>query len=504
MKKTFTAAAVLAVMLAFSLTGCSNVPEISNVLENQTQSASSETADAGTENRTAETGKKQGSAVEAASVTPLSNSADADSIFTERDLAQTADTGDAAFITVFDGKTIDITDEGVYVVSGSAKECTIRVAADDSAKVQIVLDGVSITNSDFPAIYAVSADKVFITTTNTENTLTVTGAFKADGETNTDAVIFSKDDLVLNGTGTLNVNSNSGNGITCKDDMKITGGTYVVRCALDAFEANDSISVKDGTFTIETEKDGFHCENDNAEGEITVFGGVFDIKGGSDGMQACALLEISGGTMNIVGAEGLEATFVRINDGTINIQASDDGINASTGTNAFETAVEINGGKLTIAVGQGDTDAIDSNGSIYVNGGTIDITAQMSSFDYDRTAEFNGGTIIINGEEVSEIPQSMMGGGRHGGMFGGGMNGDMPAAPEDGMGGGRHGKIFGGKSEDTEGGMPDGMPGDTEGGMMYGGRQGGRRGDVNGESDEFKGSEQALFSDHSSDFKGSI
>ena len=68
-------------------------------------------------------------------------------------------------------------------------------------------------------------------------------------------------------------------------------------------------------------------------------------------------------------------------------------------------------------MGQGDTDGVDANGSIYVNGGTIDITAQMSSFDYDAAAEFNGGTIIVNGEEVSEIPQSMMGG--HGGGRGG-------------------------------------------------------------------------------------
>ena len=72
-----------------------------------------------------------------------------------------------------------------------------------------------------------------------------------------------------------------------------------------------------------------------------------------------------------------------------------------------------------MAVGQGDTDAIDSNGSIFVNGGTINVTAQMSSFDYDKTAEFNGGTIIVNGQEVSEIPQSMMGGGMRGGMGGG-------------------------------------------------------------------------------------
>jgi hypothetical protein len=81
-------------------------------------------------------------------------------------------------------------------------------------------------------------------------------------------------------------------------------------------------------------------------------------------------------------------------------------------------------------MGQGDTDAVDANGSIYVNGGTLNITAQMSSFDYDRTAEFNGGTIIINGSEVSEIPQSMMGG--HGGGFGGGFGGDGGLTPPDG------------------------------------------------------------------------
>ncbi len=126
--------------------------------------------------------------------------------------------------------------------------------------------------------------------------------------------------------------------------------------------------------------------------------------------------------MTITAAEGIEATCVYINDGTISITASDDGINASSKSQAFSPYIEINGGTLTIVMGQGDTDAIDVNGSVVVNGGYIDITAQVSSFDYDNTAEYNGGTIIINGEEVSEIPQSMMGG--RGGM-GGDMGGNM-------------------------------------------------------------------------------
>jgi len=71
-----------------------------------------------------------------------------------------------------------------------------------------------------------TADKVFVTTTDSANTLKVTGTFTADGTTNTDAVIFSKSDLTLNGTGTLNISSTD-NGITSKDDLKVTRREYL-------------------------------------------------------------------------------------------------------------------------------------------------------------------------------------------------------------------------------------------------------------------------------------
>ena len=412
MKKTYLTSMMLAAVIAASMTGCGNISSADNTtVSSDTSSQSIETSPAkAVKNSEDENNSEQ--------IVELSNNTASEDIFTERDLEQTADTSKAQSITVDDNKTIDITEEGIYVISGTAENCTIKVNADENAKIQLVLDGISITNNDFPAIYVVSADKVFVTTTESENTLIVSGEFTADGETNTDAVIFSKDDLVLNGTGTLNITSYYGNGITCKDDMKITGGTYNVGSTLDAFEANDSISISDGTFNITTNKDGFHCENDEAEGTITITGGTFTINGASDGIQVCALLQIDGGDFNITAAEGLEATYILINDGNITINASDDGINASANTNACETAIEINGGYLNVTVDQGDTDAIDSNGSIYVNGGTINVTAQMSSFDCDGQTEFNGGTIIINGQEVSEIPQSMMGGGMRGGRRG--------------------------------------------------------------------------------------
>ena len=337
-------------------------------------------------------------------------------MFSTRDRTQTADTSEAKTITVADGKTIEITDEGVYVISGTAKNCTIKVNADKEAKVQLVLDGVNITNDSTPAIYVVSADKCFVTTTNSTNTLTVTGTFTADGDTNTDAVIYSKDDIVLNGVGTLNISSTA-NGISGKDDLKITGGTYNITSTEDAIEANDSIRICDGTFNISTSKDGLHSENDedDTKGYIYIAGGSFTITAASDAIQGTTAVQIDGGTMELTAAEGIEATYVQINDGTINISASDDGINGAQKSKSYSTpTVEISGGDITIIMGQGDTDAIDSNGNIIVNGGTIDITAQMSSFDCDGTAEYNGGTIIINGSQVDSIPQSMMGG--RGGM----------------------------------------------------------------------------------------
>ena len=131
---------------------------------------------------------------------------DASDMFTDRDLRQNADLSEATYYEVSDNKDITITSAGVYVISGSASNASVIVDAGDDDKVQLVLNGLTLNNSGTPAIYVKNADKVFVTTASgTVNELTVSGSFTSDGDTNTDAVIFSKDDLVLNGLGTLNI-----------------------------------------------------------------------------------------------------------------------------------------------------------------------------------------------------------------------------------------------------------------------------------------------------------
>lgn len=351
----------------------------------------------------------------------------ADEQFTDRDLVQTADLSEAVYYSVSSGQDITITSAGVYVLSGEASNVTVYVEAGKDDKVQLVLDGVSVTNESFPVIYVKSADKVFVTT-SADSTLSVTGTFVSDGNTNTDGVIFSKADLTLNGTATLTVSSTD-NGIVGKDDLKITGGTYVINAASKAIEANDSIRIADGVLYLTAGTDGLHVENDEdaSKGYIYIGGGSLTITAGDDAIHATTVVQTDGGTIAITAAEGIEATYIQFNAGTISIQASDDGVNAAYKSSAYTPTVEINGGEITVSMGAGDTDGIDSNGNIIVNGGTVSVTGN-STFDYDGTAQYNGGTIIINGQQASSIPNQMMGGR---GGFGGG-NG--------GFGGGRGGR----------------------------------------------------------------
>ena len=168
-----------------------------------------------------------------------------------------------------------------------------------------------------------------------------------------------------------------------------------------------------GTITVDASDDSLH-----SDGFVTISGGTLTLSSGDDGIHADVTLTIEGGTFDITAAEGLEATVITINDGDVSIEASDDGINAARKSSAYTPLVEINGGNITVVMGPGDTDGVDSNGNIVINGGTVNVSAG-SSFDYDGTGVINGGTVTVNGQQVDTLPNQMMGGPGMGGMMGG-------------------------------------------------------------------------------------
>ena len=305
---------------------------------------------------------------------------------------------------------------GTYRYSGTQDPITINTSGD----VVLVFDSVSITSNSGPAIYVADADSVTIVL-NGENTITAKNTTD-----DLEGAIHSTDDLIFEGDGSLTVNANL-DGIVSKDTLTIKSGTYTVNSGDDCIKGKDSVEISGGTFNlVSSAGDGIKSTNkDGAKlGYVYITGGKFNIKVADDGIHAITKLTIDDGDLTINAHEALEATYVTINGGTIDITASDDGINAAAKSSAYTPTIEINGGTVTISMGQGDTDAIDSNGNIKVTGGNINITAQFA-FDFDGTATYIGGTIVVNGETISSITNSM--------MMGPGAQGQQPQQGQQGQ-----------------------------------------------------------------------
>ena len=238
--KPIVAGTILALSLSFM--GCDSS---SNISTNQTQNdASGQTTD----NSNVDIDATQGS---------FSN-ADLNYDYSDADIT------DVDLTTLTENYTI--TSAGYYRFTGVSEEYSIIVNAGDEDKVRIILDEANMTCATFAPIYVKNADKVFLILEG-ENTLTTSGSFVQIDENTVDGVLFSKDDLTIQGEGKLTIDSNSAkHGIVCKDDLKITGGNVIVKAKNHAIDANDSVSITGENTEISLtskKKDGIHCENED-------------------------------------------------------------------------------------------------------------------------------------------------------------------------------------------------------------------------------------------------
>lgn len=235
---------------------------------------------------------------------------------TKADESETNETENAASGVYISGNIITITKEGTYVLSGALSEGQIVVDAD-SAKVQLVLDNADITCASSAAIYVKNADKAFITLAEgSENILMNTAEYEEIDDNNIDAVIFSKDDLTLNGKGTLTINSEYGHGIVSKDDLKLVGGTYNITAENHALSGKDSVRIADGTYNLTSGKDGIHSENadDDEKGFVYIASGDFTIESTGDGIDASYVVQIDDGAFDITAGGGAENATKTHND----------------------------------------------------------------------------------------------------------------------------------------------------------------------------------------------
>jgi len=329
------------------------------------------------------------------------------------------------------GSTVTISAAGTYVLSGQL-DGQVIVDTDDEDVVALVLDGADISSSTSAAIAVANAEDVVVSLSG-NNTLSSTGD---DADYN--AALFSDADLTISGDGSLTVNSSVNDGITSHDDLVILSGDITVTAGDDGLRGKDSLTIEGGTVTVDAGGDALKSDNDEDEtrGYVYIAGGTVDLAAGDDGVQAETDIVIAGGAttleaeddglkseVNIVisgGAtavensyEGVESYYVTIEGGALAVNASDDGINATSGTSTTTDIggiVEEDDGAM-VAITGGETtvnsagDGIDSNGSVLVTGGST--TVFGSSEDREGALDANG-TIVVDSGTVLAVGMTFM------------------------------------------------------------------------------------------------
>ncbi len=315
-------------------------------------------------------------------------------------------------VDVSEGRAV-ITQAGTYVLSGTLEDGQIVIDAAKEELVRLVLNGVELNCSSSAPIYSKGGNVVIILAEGTENVVTDGMEYiYEEGEDEPGAAIFAKDDLTFNGTGTLSITGNYKHGIQCKDDLKFITGTYEVKAAEDGIVGKDSITVRNGNFTIDSGDDGMKATNieEPDKGYVLIEEGSFQITAGGDGIQAETLLRVNDGNMKITtggGSQNASAKAEEVMGGKREVpgegmepperqtpEGVQTGVMDSDSTKALKSYVE-----LTIAGGEFDLDSCDdgihSNQNVTISNGAFRISTGDDGIHADQTLTIEDGDIDI-------------------------------------------------------------------------------------------------------------
>ena len=254
-------------------------------------------------------------------------------------------------------------------------------------------------------IYAFNASDTVNSTTNY--------VAKSSGQTvnsNYDTVTFSRSSATISTGGWSNYASTQGGGgwPGGGGGWGGEGNTDKADVSAKGIKAQNDIYILSGTLDITAYDDGIHANNGEtldsgatSTGDVYIKGGTTKVSASDDGVHADRILNISGGELTVTTSyEGLEGNQINISGGKSVVYASDDAVNAGSGT--LTSKITVSDGYLFAAVpSSGDTDGIDSNGAYTQTGGTVIACGPGSSMsaamDTDGTVSVNSGSLILFG-----------------------------------------------------------------------------------------------------------
>lgn len=314
-----------------------------------------------------------------------------------------------------DGTDVSITAAGTYVFSGDCDNGSITVKKGVTG-VTIVLNGLTLTNDDSAAITLnKTAEASLIAAAGTTNTVADT---EGSNDENAAVKVKSGATLAIGGTGTLTVDGNAKNGIKGAADAVITVAEVKlnINAANDGLSCDDELSITGGTLSITAGGDAVKASPDTGDtenpdttslGNVTISGGTLTLNATGDGVQADGDLTISGGTFHVktngghttaltddsASCKGFKAGgALTVTGGTLTVDSADDALHAGTD-------VTISGGTLTLATGDDGVHAdndlvIGTKGASSTSTPRINITASYEGLE-GMTVTVYGGDIDV-------------------------------------------------------------------------------------------------------------
>jgi len=345
--------------------------------------------------------------------------------------------GDAAETSMqgvkIENTTITISSPGNYIITGTLNDGQILVDCQDKGTVELVFYNVDISNrTNSPVFIKNSKKTLLVLAENSVNSLSDAAEYTYIDAENEEpsACLFSKDDLVISGGGSLTVNGNFNNGIASKDTLKITGGNIAVTAENNGIKGKDCLMIAGGSFEISSKGDGLKSDNsDTLLGYISILDGTFTITSEGDGIQAESLLKVTGGTFDITtgsGAGTAAAAGGNVKNGNMqngNIQKGNGRVKEwdfDQQSSETEDTISMKGIKagtaLVISGGSFDMDSQDdafhSNGTFDMTESTMVIATGDDGIHADDTLTIKGGDInITQCYEGIESPDIIFGGG---------------------------------------------------------------------------------------------
>lgn len=329
-----------------------------------------------------------------------------------------------------DGTDVSITAAGTYVFSGDCDDGSITVKKGVSG-VTIVLNGLTLTNADSAAVTLnKTAEASLIAASGTTNTVADT---EGSNDENAAVKVKSGAALAIGGTGTLTVDGNAKNGIkgaadavitvaevklninaaddglSCDDELNITGGTLYITAGGDAVKASPdtddtenpdttslgNVTISGGTLTLNATEDGIQ-----ADGDLTISGGTFHVK--TNGGHTTALTDDSASCKGFKAGGALTVT-----GGTLTVDSADDALHASTD-------VTISGGTLTLATGDDGVHAdndlvIGTKGASSTSTPRINITASYEGLEGTTVTVYSGDIDVAASDDGVNAANSTLG-----------------------------------------------------------------------------------------------